>query len=291
MIDVVDAPAAGAFPATVEAWTALEHQHGVLPLVGAFFREGALPEVVSARVRGALGLFTPTPEPGWEAAAVAGEPDGDGGALLRGDVRLPSPLSDGAIVLVRLGAAERRLAWIDHDAPGVERRGARMGGPVGDGPFWLHLDGCPVSAGRLSRPVTLASGSELVRHLEAYAGAWAAAAAASIREGVRALRRAARTSAFNTSQWVALGITEVEIEGDLVAAAVRHGGGLALAAAAARTLSAVAAQTRELCDVHGLEVDGPLAGAAAQTLTAFLGGPLLLENELARALGIPEAGA
>jgi len=290
MIDVVEAPAAGAVPATVEAWTDLEHQHGVLPLVGAFFTAGALPEVVAGRVRGALGLFTPTPEPGWEAAAVAGEPGGDG-ALLRGDVRLPSPLAGGAIVLVRLGAAELRLAWIDHGAPGVERRGARTGGPAGDGPLWLHLDGSPVRSDRISRPVTLAPGSELVRHLEAYASAWAAAAAASIREGVRALRRAARTSAFNTSQEVALGITEVEIEGELVAAAVRHGGGLAVAVAAARTLSAVAAKTDELRDVYGLEVDGPLAGAAAKTLTAFLGGPPLLENELARTLGIPEAQA
>src|SRR4051794_39744426 len=143
MIDVVDAPAAGAFPATVEAWTALEHQHGVLPLVGAFFREGALPEVVSARVGGALGLFTPTPEPGWEAAAVAGEPDGDGGVLLRGDVRLPSPLSDGAIVLVRLGAAGRRAGRVDHDAPGGEGRGARVGGAGGGGPLSLPLHGRP----------------------------------------------------------------------------------------------------------------------------------------------------
>jgi hypothetical protein len=91
---------------------------------------------------------------------------------------------------------------------------------------------------------------------------------------------------------VALGITEVEIEADLTAAAVqRNRNGLAVAAAAARTLSAVAAKTEELRDVYGLEVDGPFAGAAAKTLTAFLGGPLLLENELARALGIQEAHA
>jgi len=83
----------------------------------------------------------------------------------------------------------------------------------------------------------------------------------------------------------------VEIEADLTAAAVRRseaGGGLLTAAAAARALSAVAAKTEELRDAFGLAVDGPLAGGDAKTLTAFLGGPLLLEGEVSRALGIPD---
>jgi hypothetical protein len=263
-------------------WIEIEHRLGVLPLLGAFFEPGeALDDVVAGRKLGALGLFTPTPEPGWGAGAVAGEPS-DGGAILRGAVRLPSPAADGSIVLVRLPDAEHRLTWLDHNAPGVELRG--------HGPCRLHIDGATVGPDLLSRPVTLDPGGELVRCLEAYAGEWASAAASCARDGVRALRRAARTSGFQASQLVALGITEVEIEADLTASAVRRTGGLAVAAAAARTLGAVAAKTEELRDIFGLEIDGPLANGSARSLTIFLGGSLLLESALARHLGIGEAG-
>ena len=267
-------------------WVESEHRLGVLPLLDAFFapRE-ALGDVVAGRKLGALGLFTPTPEPGWGAGAVAGEPGG-GGAILRGAVRLPSPAVGGSIVLVRLEDGEHRLAWLDHDAPGIAPRGSGMDG----GPCWLHIDGAVVGADLLSRPVTLDPGGELVRCLEAYASAWAAAAVSCARDGVRALRRAARTGRCQTSQLVALAITEVEIEVDLTASAVRRTGGLAVAAAAARILGAVAAKTEELRDRFGLEVDGPLGCAkTARSLTAFLGGSLQLESALARHLGIGEA--
>lgn len=267
-----------------EAWAAQEHQHGVLPLIETFFEvKGA-----AGQKRGALGLFTPAPEPGWGAGAIDGEPAG-GGVLLRGDVRLPGAACDGALVLVRLSETEHRLAWLELDAPGVERRGSRSGGSVSEGPYWLHIDGAVVGSDLVSKPVTLDPGGDLVRLLEAYAGVWAPAAARCARDGVHALRRAARLAGFHTSQVVALGITEVEIEADLTTAAVQRGEGLTVAAAAARTLSAVAAKTEELRDVYGLDIESPLAGAAAKTLTAFLGGALLLENELARALGIPGA--
>jgi hypothetical protein len=267
-----------------EAWAAQEHQHGVLPLIETFFEA----DLALGRKRGALGLFTPAPEPGWGTGAIDGERV-DGGLLLRGGVRLPGVACDGAIVLVRLSETEHRLAWLDLDTPGVERRGSRSGGSVseGQGPYWLHIDGAVVGSDLVSKPVTLDPGGDLVRLLEAYAGVWAPAAARCARDGVHALRRAARLGGFQTSQVVALGITEVEIEADLTAAAVQRGEGLAVAAAAARTLSAVAAKTVELHDVYGLEIEGPLAGGSAKTLTAFLGGALLLENELARALGIP----
>lgn len=258
----------------------LEHRSGVLPLVEAFFERGAVDEAVADPRIGALGLFTPAPEPGFGAVALEGAP-ADGGVLVSGRVRLASPAADGSIVLVRLCEAEPRLAWLDHGAPGVLRRG--------DGPCWLEAEKAAIPDGLVSRPVSLAPGSELVRHLETYAGVWAVAAAKIAREGVRALRRAARITGFNASQTVAFGITEVEIEADLTFAAAERNPGLAVAAAAARTLSEVAQKTAELRDSMGLEVDGPLAGGSARILTASLGGAPLLENELARALGIGEA--
>jgi hypothetical protein len=243
------------------AFAALEHELGVLPLLDAFF---AVREADGKRA--SVGLFTPRPEPGLEAAAIAGEPAG-GGLRLTGKVRLPGPDSEASIVLIRTGD-EHRLAWLDHGTPGVERRGD-----------WLAIEGAAVDL--VSRPVEI---SELAGWLETYAGAWALAAAKAAREGVRALRRAARTSGFNASQWVAMGITEVEIEADLTLAAAKRNPGLAVAAATARTLSLVAARTEELRDL-GLELEVP-----RKALSAYLGGALFLENELARTLGIGEAG-
>jgi hypothetical protein len=298
-----------------EAWTVLEHLFGVLPLADAFFdREGVMAEVAAGTKLTALGLFTPTPELGWAAAAVEGKQNGQG-TRLHGEVRLPSPVTDGSLVLVRLaGTAEHRLAWVDHDGPGVEWRNVRSGrsgAPAGrqeDAPCWLAMDGATIPPEHLSRPVALGPDGVLFRCLDAYAGVWALAAALCARDGVHALRRAARTTAnggkaFNTSQWVSLGITEVEIEADLAAGAARRhvqsqgeGGGLLVAAAAARALHAVAAKTAELRDSMGLEAAGPLADGSARILTAFLGGALFLEHELSRALGIrdlpaEEAGA
>jgi hypothetical protein len=273
-------------------WAALEHRLGVLPLIAAFFEPGALADLVAGRKLGALGLFTPAPEPGWGAVALAGERSGTvpNSALLRGDVRLPAATADGALVLVKLDG-EHRLAWLDHRAPGVELRGDAA-------PFWLHADGAQVGLELLSRPVTLDPGGAFARCLETYAAGWAAAAVGCARDGVRELRRAARTAGFQSAQQVALGITEVEIEADLAAAALRRAGegdqegagALLLAVAAARALSGVAARTTELRDAWGLRIDGPLANGAATTLTAYLGGTLLLERELSRALGIGESG-
>lgn len=215
---------------------------------------------VAAGKRASLDLFTPAPEPGLEAAAVAGKPV-DGGLRLTGRVRVSDPDAEASIVLVRTGG-EHRLAWLDHDTRGVGRRGD-----------WLTVEDALVD--RISRPVEI---SELRRWLESYAGAWALTAAMAAREAVRALRQAARTTGFNSSQWVAMGITEVEIEADLTLAAVKRHPSLAVAAAAARTLSLVAAKAEELRDL-GLETDGPQD-------VMYLGGALFLENELARSMGI-----
>jgi hypothetical protein len=312
VIDLAVAPAAGSVRERVEslmarlpaaeACAAVEHLFGVLPLLEAFFEPAATVGVADGPRTGALGLFTPAPEPGWEAAAVDGEPAGRG-LLLHGEVRVASPSAAGSLVLVRRAGPERRLAWIDHNAAGVER-GSRTGGPArGDAPCWLLLKGAAVEPGLISRPVTAAPGSELSRLLTEYAGAWALAAAICAREGVRALRRAARTTghrgtSFSASQRVALEITVLEIEVELTEAAARgalelppgepaRAGGLALAAAAARALSAVATATAALRDQEGLEAGGPLAdGGAVKILTAFLGGSPVIESELGRALGI-----
>lgn len=257
----------------MEAFAALEHRFGALPLVEAFF-DGVGPQ------RGSLGLFTPTPDFTWEAAAVAGEWSG-AGLVLRGEISTASSTSDGTIVLVRLEAQEHRLAWVEQAAASR----------------WLRLDGVAVGADRVSKPVTLGPGSDFVRCLDAYAGVWALAAAICAGDEIRALRRAARTTqregkSFSSSQWVSLGITEVEIEAELTLAAARAaagsiGGtsGLAVAAAAARILHAIAAKAVELRDQAGLEVEGQ-PQETARALTAFLGGPLLIESELGRAMGI-----
>ena len=100
-----------------------------------------------------------------------------------------------------------------------------------------------------------------------------------------------------------MSITEVEIEAELTATAVQRdlalaaddparAGGLALATAAARTLAAIAVRSADLRDRTGRGLDGPFADdAAARTLTACLGGPLMLESELARALGLRDLPA
>lgn len=293
MIDVVESrpDLAGSVPEQVEGLLArlpaaealaeVERLFGVLPLLATFFG----PETVEA---GSLGLFTPTPELGWAAAAVDGEPV-DGGLLLRGQVRLSGtgsgPGSGGTLVLARLADGGHRLAWIDRGASG-----------------WLVLDGA--AARLVSRPVSLERGSDLCRRLAEYAGVWALAAALVAREGVRALRRAARTTVrngapFSSAQGVAMEIAGVEIETEMTVSAARRRltlpdeaeSGLAVAAAASRVLSGTAGLTARLRDELGLEIGGPLAGPGAAALTAGLGGPLMLEFELARALGIGEPPA
>ncbi len=272
----------------------VENLFGVLPLVVELFPLGGVLKGLGMGLqRGALALFTPTPEPGWGKATVEGKPAGEE-TLLSGEIRIASSDADGSLVLFQVGeSGEQRLAWVDHGAPGVEKR---EGG-------WIGLDGVAVAAPLVSGPVTLAPGSDLYRHLEAYASLWALAASLCARDGIRALRRAARTSqrggkAFNSSQLVAMAITEVEIEAELTATAVERdlalaaddparAGGLPLAAAAARVLALLAERTAELRAMTGRAPDGPFADpAAAARLTTGLGGAPALEAELAKALGI-----
>ncbi len=251
------------------SFAAVENGYGVRPLVEAFFdglRTGY----------GTLGLFTPTPGMTFEAAAVAGERSGRD-VLLRGEVRVPNPRAVGAVVLVRLEETpEYRLAWVESVLPEDGR---------------LQLDGFAVGPEHLSKPVSLEPGSAFLQWFEAYAGTWAITASIYAGNEVRNLRRAARNTAhqgkaFSSSQWVSLEITGIEIEAELTSLLCFDGrGGLASAAAAARTLHALAAKEVELRDQAGLAIDGH-PQETVHALTAFLGGPLRIESELARALGI-----
>jgi hypothetical protein len=230
------------FPAA-EALARIEHRFGVLPLLEAFFSQ------VPEEKLGSLGFFTPTPEMRWGSVAVEEE-----SSRLRGRVRIASPLSEASIVL----APERRLAWIDHAARGVEKQG-----------LWLTFQ--DAATDHVSRPVTV---TELSRCLEAYSEVWALAAAICAGNGIRALRRAARTTGFSSSQLVAMDITGLEIEAELALLAARAPrNGLAAAAATSRNLAAIAAKTAELRDLTGAEIDH-------SDLSAFLGGPLMIENEV-----------
>lgn len=253
-------------------FVAVEIGYGVRPLIETFFED------FDAGC-GTLGLFTPTPDMTLESAAVIGEQTGEqtgersgGGLLLRGEVRVPNPGADGAIVLARV-ASEYRLAWVEP----VARDGR------------LRLDGLP--AKHVSRPVEL---PELLRRLDEYAGVWAISASIVASSEVRALRRAARTTrhenkAFSTSQWVSLEISKIEIEAGLAALLCHDGqGGFAAAAAAARVLHAIAMKRAELRDQAGLEIEGHFL-ETARSMTAFLGGPLRIESDLARTLGIEVA--
>jgi hypothetical protein len=88
---------------------------------------------------------------------------------------------------------------------------------------------------------------------------------------------------------------ELEIETELtslaatrdVAEVARHPSGLVVALAAARALAGVAAKASEVRDQLGLPLDGPLADdGTAAWLASHVGGTLMLESELARAVGL-----
>lgn len=294
-----------------QACALVEHLFGVLPLLEFFDRADArVARIAAGATLGALGLFAPSAEPAWGAVRLAGE--WSAGALrVSGDVRVPGPAVEGVMVLVRVSEAEQRLAWLDQRAVGVACE-ARDGAPAGlvASPCWLRVDGALVDAALVSRPVSLAPGTALYRQLEAYARVWTVAATRICGRIVLALRRAARTTRssgernpLGASQLVAARITDVEIEAELTTAAVARGLSstesaaepdaitvFALALAAARTLAAAADTARQLRDQLGLPLDAWLADAITPGLTTYLGGTLMLEHELARALGVGSGG-
>jgi hypothetical protein len=273
-----------------EACAVVQHLFGVVPLIDAFFQQehDEMAAITAGVTRGVLGLFTSTATHRWGAAALRAE-SFRGAIRLSGEVSLPSQDADGSIVLVSLNETEHRLVWLHHHRPGVAQRGS-----------WLVADGATISSACLSRPVRLDHDADLFRCLAVYASVWALLAVSHARREVRTLRCAVRTArgpgapeAFSTSQLVAMGIAEVEIETELATVAARQhfaldappaasAACLALAVSAARTLAAVSAKSRDLRDQLGLTLDADRCDAAATTLMAAVGGTFMLEQELAR---------
>lgn len=290
-----------------QALATAEHVFGVLPLLESFAGDAADPVLAAVRAgerRAALGCFTPNPELSWRAAAITGTLEGDG-LVLTGVARLAT-IAD-ATLLIAHAAGELRLALVDHGGSGVSLGAAREGValPQPDRPCWLRLDRAPVPWPRVSAPIDLdPTTGEAGRRLEAYAGIYARLAADQAWRGARALRRVLRTArhgdlAWSGSQLLAFGLTEIEIEIDLLRSAIAIADenpaetstsarprNLALAASAARMLAQTARQTSELAVRAGLAPGGPFAEDGAQWLEAFLGGAWMTESELARTLGL-----
>ena len=259
------------------ACAVIEQQFGVRPLVEAYFAAvGDAPAT--------LALFTPTPHHTWGAAMLNSAAVPADGVQVEGKIWTPNQAASRAIVLLRDQDEECHLAWLDHDAPGVERAAAG----------WIGVEHAIISPEKISRPVTLHPNGELHQQLDRYARIWALVAVACARRGILAVRCAVRTTGFGRSQMLAMAVTEAEIETELTAAAARlqigcvdPGSGVILALAAARTLATVSACALDLRDQCAIDVDTPLAQPGmASALTGFVGGLLTLEQELARVAGV-----
>ncbi|WP_354642981.1 hypothetical protein [Kitasatospora camelliae] len=308
----VDLPsAAGAEEALDEVWerhpfalaaAVTEQLHGVLPLLDAF---PAAAEVVdgvrTGRLTATLGLFTPNALFSLAAPAVLGT-EQDGRVLLHGRYRYATEGADLAVVGVLLDG-ETRLALVRHDAAGVRLRGA--GRSAGWG--WAELDGAVLDPAELSRPVDRSDGGPLTAALDRFAWAFSRRAVAWPARVVADLRRVLATTgegvaALSTSQYLAHELSRLEIEVSLAAAAARLGPGFKAEAAGGRSALAVllscvdllhraARVAEDLATELGLEHSpADAADWPADALQAYFGGRRVVENELARRMGlVPEA--
>ncbi|WP_282203060.1 acyl-CoA dehydrogenase middle domain-containing protein [Kitasatospora fiedleri] len=276
-----------------------EQVHGVLPLLDTFEADAPLLDGVrTGRVTAALGLYTPNALFSLTVPAVRADRDGDR-TTLHGRYRYAARDAETALVTVRLDGATR-LALVPHDAPGVRPHGAGRAADHG----WAVLDGAAPAA--LSRPVDWALDGVLTAALDAHAWAFARRALARPARDVADLRRTlARTGegveALSTSQYLAHELSKLEIELSLAAAAARFGaafkdeapGGTA---ALATLLSCVDLLRRTARTTEDMATELGLADAPADPddtgLQAHFGGRRVVENELARRMGlVPEAVA
>ncbi|MFH9347845.1 hypothetical protein [Kitasatospora sp. NPDC017646] len=277
-----------------------EQVHGVLPLLDAFDATAPLLDDVRAgHVTASLGLFTPNALLSLTTPAVRADRDGSR-TLLHGRYRYATQDAEVSVVPVRLDGGTR-LALLPHDAAGVRLYGA--GRAAGWG--WAELDGAPAAA--LSRPVGWAPGGELTVALDAYAWAFGRRALAWPARVVADLRRAlARVGegveALSTSQYLAHELSKLEIEISLASVAARFGAGFKAEepggqAALATLLSCVdliqrtARTAEDLATELGLEhAPADAADWPDAALQAYFGGRRVVENELARRMGlVPEA--
>ncbi|MCX4409549.1 MULTISPECIES: hypothetical protein [unclassified Streptomyces] len=294
------APDSGGDPAVLVARAAaVEHRHGVLPLLDLFDEDpdGLLAAVRRGAVRAALGLFTPNARFSVEAAAVDAARDG-GQTVLTGRFRYADPHATAVVVPVAL-PGEVRLALLPDTLGGGRLFGAGRG--------WAELDGAVFPARALSRPVTWKPDGALSAAYDGCAQRFAPLAAAFSARAIADLRRElARTGAgqdaLSTSQYTSHELSRLEIATALAAAACTAPPGtqpLTGPSAAALLLAAVDALHRTLDLADNLSTELGLAAAptlrdpsSTATVRAFFGGRRMVEGELARRMGLnpPQAG-
>ncbi|MFJ4186609.1 hypothetical protein [Kitasatospora sp. NPDC089509] len=273
-----------------------EQLHGVLPLLDAFDADAPLlDEVRAGRVAASLGLFTPNALLSLTAPAVRADRDGDR-TVLHGRYRYAVREAGVSVVPVRTDGGTR-LALVRHDAPGVRLHGA--GRAAGWG--WAELDGAPAAA--LSRPVDWTPGGALTAALDGHAWAFVRGALAWPARVVADLRRTLAgagegVEALSTSQYLAHELSKLEIEISLASAAARFGAGFKAEApggqaALATLLSCVdllqrtARTAEDMATELGLEHSpADAADWPDAVLQACFGGRRVVENELARRMGL-----
>jgi hypothetical protein len=276
---------------------AVEHEHGVLPLLGLFDAdpEGLATGIRTGRLRASLGLFTANARFSAAAAPLTAVRRA-GHVALSGRVRYGDPRAEVTVAAVRL-EGELRLVLLAHTLPGVRRHG-----PHGER-GWLLVDDARLSSAVLSRPVSLAPAGGLAApldtcawHVARHAAHFSARLLADLRRRLAAT--GAGKDALSTSQYTAHEISRLEIEVSLAAAAADHGpgfrtegpGGQAVGAvllACGDVLRRTHALVAELEAELGLP-DGPLgAGEVSRALAhGLLGGRRMAEGELARRMGL-----
>ncbi|MGW5652740.1 hypothetical protein [Streptomyces humi] len=275
---------------------AVEHEHGVLPLLGLFDTdpEGLAAGVRAGRLRASLGLFTANARFSAAAAPLTGVRRA-GHVALSGRVRYGDPRAEVTVAAVRL-EEELRLVLLAHTLPGVRH------GPYGER-GWLLVDDARLSSAVLSRPVSLAPAGGLAApldtcawHVARHAAHFSARLLADLRRRLAAT--GAGKDALSTSQYTAHEISRLEIEVSLAAAAADHGpgfrtegpGGQAVGAvllACGDVLRRTHALVAELEAELGLP-DGPRgAGEVSRALAhGLLGGRRMAEGELAHRMGL-----
>lgn len=296
-----------------QAISIIEHLWGVIPILDFFHNETDSPNglglLLSGNQLGTLGIFTPTPLFSFTSATVSALATADNELELTGEIRASGDSPHCSVVLTRTDDNILRLAVVFAQSEGVGITETRGGVALGRGAWW-NLHGVKVSRDLISAP--LLSLDVLTPILDAYAVAYALVAVLYAKRGVLSLRSALRKTvhasmSFNMSQVVAMGITEIEIQVDLLECAVRQQidgagfgsalrskrsnisevSGLVLAATASRILCLITDKAMELDSEAGMTCsDWPFSTSPHSLARTTFGGRLMLESELARTMGL-----